>query len=215
MCKKNFKGVSWRFVCPNGFRIRGGFTVFNFSRKNIFSILSITKTRLVNPLSPPSSVHFPKPWRIPQTPRGSQPGSKCLACFQALIRPENPHVDSPHSSACLGAYYPEKIMAPFPIHSGRKIPPTPVRSLRPGQSLVNGTQQLRLQDVFALLVLFRRFKRLVILPADRLLALPAVDVAHHVPARRHVAFDRLGLRDIHHRVEKVGFSVLAAEVLGA
>lgn len=114
--------------------------------------------------------------------------------------------------------YPNRLR-PIPILSGRKN--TSRTNLQPWHfilhpgSLVNGTQQLSLQYVFALLVLFRRFKSLVVLPAYRLLALPAVDVTHHVPARRHVAFNGLGLRNIHHGVEKVGFAVLTAEILRA
>jgi len=34
-----------------------------------------------------------------------------------------------------------------------------------------------------------------------------------VPARRHVAFDGLGLHDVDDGVEEVGFAVLAAKVL--
>lgn len=34
-----------------------------------------------------------------------------------------------------------------------------------------------------------------------------------MPPRRHVAFNGLGLRDVHHGIEKVGFPVLATEVL--
>ena len=78
---------------------------------------------------------------------------------------------------------------------------------------VDLTQQLLLQDVLALLVLLRRLVGAVVLPAHDLLALAAVDVAHHVPARGHVALPGLALLDVHDRVEQVRFAVLAAEVL--
>ena len=75
------------------------------------------------------------------------------------------------------------------------------------------TQQLRLEDELPLLVLLRRFKRLVILPPHRVPALPAPYVAHHVPARRHAALHGVFGQDVDDGGEKVGFAVLAAEVL--
>lgn len=54
--------------------------------------------------------------------------------------------------------------------------------------LIHRTEQLGLEYELALLVLLARLVRLVVLPPDRLLALPARDVPHDVPARRHVAF---------------------------
>ena len=77
----------------------------------------------------------------------------------------------------------------------------------------HGAEQLRLEDELALLVLLARLVRLVVFPADRLLALPAVDVTHDVAARRHVAFAGIGLGDVDDAVEEVCFSMLAAEVL--
>ena len=79
--------------------------------------------------------------------------------------------------------------------------------------LIHRTQQLRLQYELAFLVLLRLLVRLVVLPPDRLLALPAHYVPHDVPTRRHVAFVGVRLRDVHDGVEEVGFAVLAAEVL--
>ena len=79
--------------------------------------------------------------------------------------------------------------------------------------LIHRTQQLRLQYEFPFLVLLRRLKRLVVLPPHRLLALPAHYVPHDVPARRHVAFVGVRLRNVDDGVEEVGFAVLAAEVL--
>lgn len=52
---------------------------------------------------------------------------------------------------------------------------------------VDRAQQLRLQDVFPLLILLRRLIRLIILPAHCLLALSTHDIPHHMPASRHVA----------------------------
>lgn len=72
---------------------------------------------------------------------------------------------------------------------------------------------LRLEDELALLVLLARLVRLVVLPPDRLLALPARNVPHNVPPRRHVALARLARVDVDHRVEEVCLAVLAAEVL--
>lgn len=80
-------------------------------------------------------------------------------------------------------------------------------------SLVNRAQQLGLQDILPLLVLLRRLVRLVVLPANRLLALTAADIPHHVAAGRHVALYGIGLRDVDDGGEEVGFPVLAAEVL--
>ena len=79
--------------------------------------------------------------------------------------------------------------------------------------LIHRTQQLRLQYEFAFLVLLRRLERLVVLPPHRLLALPAHDVPHNVPTRRHVAFVGVRLRNVDDGVEEVGFAMLAAEVL--
>jgi hypothetical protein len=80
--------------------------------------------------------------------------------------------------------------------------------------LGDGAEQLRLQDELSFLVLLARLVGLVVLPADRLLALAALDVAHYVTARGHVALVRVGLGDVDDAVEQVRLAVLAAEVLG-
>ena len=79
--------------------------------------------------------------------------------------------------------------------------------------LIHRTQQLRLQYELAFLVLLRRLERLVVLPPHRLLALPAHNIPHDVPTRRHVAFVGVRLRNVDDGVEEVGFAVLPAEVL--
>lgn len=80
-------------------------------------------------------------------------------------------------------------------------------------SLVHLAEQLGLQNELALLVLLRRLVRLVVLPADNLAAAATGDVAHHVPARRHIALGRSARFDIDHRVEQVRFAMLAPKVL--
>ena len=74
-------------------------------------------------------------------------------------------------------------------------------------------QQLRLQNVFPLLVLLARFVRLIVLPPHSVLALPARNVPHYVPAGCHVAFCGFALGHVHNGVEEVGFAMLAAKVL--
>lgn len=74
-------------------------------------------------------------------------------------------------------------------------------------------QELGLEDELALLVLFGRLVGLVVFPADRLLAMPAIDVAHNVAPSGHVALGGFALGDIDDLVEEVGFAVLTAEVL--
>lgn len=80
---------------------------------------------------------------------------------------------------------------------------------------MHSAQELRLQDKLALLVFLRRLVRLVVLPANRMLALAALDVTHHVSACRHVALHRFFLDDVDHSGEEICFAVLAAEVLDA
>lgn len=77
----------------------------------------------------------------------------------------------------------------------------------------HGTQKLSLEYEFALLVLLARLVSLVVLPADRLLALAAGDVAHDVAAGRHVALAGLARFDVDDGVKKEGFAMLATEVL--
>jgi hypothetical protein len=78
---------------------------------------------------------------------------------------------------------------------------------------VDLAQQLGLEDELALLVLLRLLVGLVVLPADDAQTLLALDVAHQVSPRRHVALAGLALLDVDDRVEEVGLAVLAAEVL--
>ena len=80
-------------------------------------------------------------------------------------------------------------------------------------SSVDLAQQLGLEDELALLVLLRLLVGLVVLPADDAQTLLALDVAHQVSPRRHVALAGLALLDVDDRVEEVGLAVLAAEVL--
>lgn len=75
------------------------------------------------------------------------------------------------------------------------------------------TQQLDLEDEFALLVLLRRLVGFIVLPANNILTVTAADVADNVAAGRHVTLDWLALGDVDDGVEEVGFAVLAAEVL--
>lgn len=74
-------------------------------------------------------------------------------------------------------------------------------------------EQLGLEDELALLVLLAVLVRLVVLPADRLLALLAGNVAHDVAARRHVTLARLAGVDVDHVVEEIRLTMLTAEVL--
>lgn len=77
----------------------------------------------------------------------------------------------------------------------------------------NGAQQLRFQDKLALLVLLASLVRLVVFPADSLLALPAVDIADYVAASRHIALIWIRLGDVDDAIEQVCFAVLATKVL--
>lgn len=79
--------------------------------------------------------------------------------------------------------------------------------------LADVAEQLGLEDELALLVFLARLVGLVVLPADRLLALLAGDVADDVAPRRHAALRRLARVDVDDRVEQVSFAVLTAEVL--
>lgn len=80
-------------------------------------------------------------------------------------------------------------------------------------NLVHIGKQLGLQNELALLVLLAGLIGSIVLPSDHLLALTAVDVPDDVAARRHVALAGVTGLDIDDRVEEVGFSVLASEVL--
>jgi hypothetical protein len=74
-------------------------------------------------------------------------------------------------------------------------------------------QKLCLENEFALLILLTRLKCLVILPSDCLLALLAVYVSHDVSTSCHVPFACFPLSDVDDAIEKVGFAMLATEVL--
>lgn len=78
--------------------------------------------------------------------------------------------------------------------------------------LVHLAEQLGLQNELVLLVLLRRLIGLVVLPADNFAATTTGDVAHHVAARRHIAFGRCARFDVDNRVEQVRFSMLTPEV---
>jgi hypothetical protein len=67
--------------------------------------------------------------------------------------------------------------------------------------LCDVAEQLGFEDKLALLVLFRVLISLVVLPADRLLALAAGDVANNVAAGRHVALVGLAGIDVDDIVE--------------
>lgn len=77
----------------------------------------------------------------------------------------------------------------------------------------DGAQKLFLQDELALLVLFTGFIRLIVFPADSLLALAAVDVAYYVTSRGHIALVGVRLGDVDDGIEEVRLAVLTAEVL--
>lgn len=108
----------------------------------------------------------------------------------------------------------QAIPSPLAKYTITYTPPSQLASSFSRSSLINRAQQFGLQDVLPLLVLLRRLVRLVVLPAHRLLALTAADIPHHVAAGRHVALYGIGLRDVDDGGEEVGFTVLAAEVLG-
>jgi len=76
----------------------------------------------------------------------------------------------------------------------------------------DGAQKLFLQDELALLVLFTGFIRLIVFPADGLLALAAVDVAYYVTSRSHIALVGVRLGDVDDGIEEVRLAVLTAEV---
>lgn len=86
-----------------------------------------------------------------------------------------------------------------------------VRSRVPSSG--DGAQKLFLQDELALFVLFAGFIGLVVLPANSLLALAAVDVAYYVTSRGHVALVGVRLGDVDDGIEEVRLAVLTTEVL--
>lgn len=100
--------------------------------------------------------------------------------------------------------------SPPPI-SPHSFPPIFIDS--PPTTLVNRTQQLRLQYIFPLLILLTLLIRLIVLPPHRLFALLARNIPHDMPSRSHIAFGTFALRGVDDGVEEVGFAVLAAEIL--
>lgn len=74
-------------------------------------------------------------------------------------------------------------------------------------------KQLYLEDVLPLLVLLGRLKRLVVLPAHRLMALTTCNIAHDMIARGHLSGRRFTSHDIDDVAEEVCFAVLTTEVL--
>lgn len=78
--------------------------------------------------------------------------------------------------------------------------------------LVDVAEELSLEDELALLVLLARLVRLVILPANSLLALFAGDVTDYVSACRHAALRGLAGLNVDYAVEEVGLTMLTAEV---
>lgn len=74
------------------------------------------------------------------------------------------------------------------------------------------TQQLRLQDIFPLLVLLARLVGFVVFPTDRLITLLALDVSYNMPAGGHVSFHRFRLLDIDDRGKEECLAMLAAEI---
>lgn len=99
-----------------------------------------------------------------------------------------------------------KSTPPSSPHTTSPLPPSII--------LTNLTQQLLLQDKLPLLVLLAGLIGPIVLPPDHLFTLPTRDVAHDVAARRHVPLAGFAADCVYHRVEEVGFAVLAAEVLG-
>jgi hypothetical protein len=90
---------------------------------------------------------------------------------------------------------------------------TSYTAARQTRQLADIAEQLGFEDELALLVLFAALVGLVVLPAYRLLALPTRDVAHDMSPRRHVTLARFARIDVHHVIEQVGLTMLAAEVL--
>jgi len=78
--------------------------------------------------------------------------------------------------------------------------------------LSNIAKQLGLKNKLPLLILLTTLKRLIVLPAHRLVTLPTTNIPHDMSARRHVSLGGFAGGDVHDVVEEVGFAVLAAEI---
>ena len=87
------------------------------------------------------------------------------------------------------------------------------RRQTPVNLLVDSGKQLRLQNELSFLVLLGIFVRLIVLPSHHVLALATDNVPDDMAARGHVALAGLARLDVDDRVEEVGFSMLASEVL--
>lgn len=129
------------------------------------------------------------------------------ACFNAAAYPMPAH-PGPMQMTPVPNADPYRIRPMFVHHNAMHL-------LVNAIGLVHLTQQLLLQDVFALLVLLGALVRAIVLPPDHFFALPARYVPHYVSAGGHVALARLALLDVDDGVEEVGFAVLAAEVLSS
>ena len=79
--------------------------------------------------------------------------------------------------------------------------------------LVDGTQQLSLQDIFPFLVLLRRLVRLVVCPSDELLALSTLNIPDDVLASRHAALLGFAWCNVDDFAEEKCFAMLASKVL--
>jgi len=73
-------------------------------------------------------------------------------------------------------------------------------------------EQLGLQDVLSFLIFLARLKRLIILPAYRLVTLSARNISHDVSAGRHVPLTGIAGRDVDDVVKEVCFAMLAPEI---
>jgi len=135
------------------------------------------------------------------TPRSSSP-------FPLLSRPE-----MLHSMFRGGTVEVCVVTSVFPLMLGRCVCSGETEPSR--GSLADITEKFVLEDELPLLVFFAALVGLVVLPADDILALSALDVAHNVATRRHVALARLPRFDIDNCVEEVGLAVLAAEILSS
>jgi hypothetical protein len=106
----------------------------------------------------------------------------------------------------------------FPLRNSQFIlpnspSPCPPPSIPQDRHLRDVTQQLRLQNIFPLLIFLTRFKGLVVLPPYRLSALPTGYIPHDMPPCGHVALAGVAGGDVDDVVEEVGFAMLAAEIL--
>ena len=84
---------------------------------------------------------------------------------------------------------------------------------RPLPFSLHSTKQLRLKNKLPLLIFLRLLKRFIVLPPHGILAIPALDVSHNMSSRRHVTLGCFFLNHVYHIAKKVGFAMLAAEML--